>query len=121
MIFVPAPWWATALLAVVLTGDAVLSLRPPRFISSCLTGVGFPRDWWWTLIVIKLVAVAGLLAGIWVPGVALAAHVGVIAYFCCAVAAHVRATFFGVAFWFNCLGMLALAIGTAMLAFAGQL
>ncbi|KIP52471.1 DoxX family protein [Leucobacter komagatae] len=121
MTFVPAPWWATALLAVVLIADAALSLRPPRFISSCLSGVGFPRDWWWTLIVIKLLAATGLLAGIWVPGVALAAHVGVIAYFGCAVAAHIRAKFFGVAFWFNCLGMLALAIGTAVLAFAAQL
>lgn len=121
MSILPAPWWATALLAAVLIGDAALSLRPPKFISSCLTGVAFPRDWWWTLIVIKLLAAAGLIVGLWVPGVALTAHVGVIAYFCCAAAAHLRARFFGSAFWLNCLGMLALALGSTALAFAHAL
>ncbi|MFG3255425.1 DoxX family protein [Streptomyces sp. NPDC048172] len=110
----PHLWWPTALLALVLLGDALLSLRPPAFIQRCLDGVGFPRDWWWVLVVVKLLAAGGLLAGLALPGVALTANTGVIAYFVCAAYAHYRARFLGQEFWFNCLGMLALS--TAVLA-----
>jgi hypothetical protein len=102
----------------VLLGDAALSLRPPAFIRDCLDGVGFPREWWWTLIVIKVLAAAGLVAGLWVPGLALAATTGVIAYFLCAAVAHLRARFLGQAFWLNCLGMLVLAIVVLVLTVA---
>lgn len=104
------PWWPTAILAAVLLGDALLSIRPPAFIRDCLDGVNLPRDYWWALIVVKLAAVLGLLAGIAVDGVGLAANVGVIAYFSAAAIAHVRAKFVGQAFWVNCLGMLSLSV-----------
>lgn len=110
MILLPHVWWLPALLALVLLIDVVLSLRPPKFIRDCLDGVGFPREWWWTLLVIKTTAVVGLVVGIWMPGVAFAANTGVIIYFVAAAAAHVRARFTGTEFWINCLGMLALAI-----------
>ncbi|MDA2811582.1 DoxX family protein [Nocardiopsis sp. RSe5-2] len=109
MTLLPDPWWPTALLAAALLADALMSLRPPAFIRDCLDGVGFPREWWWTLIVIKALAAGGLVVGIWVPGIAIAANGGVIAYFLCAAAAHIRARFLGQAFWMNCLGMLALS------------
>lgn len=109
MILVPDPWWLTAALALALLVDAALSVRPPRFIRDCLDGVGFPRDWWWILIVIKVLAVAGLTAGLWVPGVGFAANLGVVCYFLAASAAHIRARFTGATFWLNCLGMLAFA------------
>lgn len=114
----PDVWWPSAVLALVLLSDAAMSVRPPAFIRDCLDGVRFPREWWWTLIVVKLLAVIGLVAGIWVPGIAVAANIGVIAYFLCAVAAHVRARFFGQAFWLNCLGMLALSVVALVLSFA---
>lgn len=117
MILVPDPWWPQAVLAAVLLGDALLSMRPPAFIRDCLNGVGFPREWWWTLIMIKLLATAGLVAGIWIPGVAFSANLGVIVYFICAVAAHLRAGFLGSAFWLNCLGMLALAVAALALSY----
>ena len=41
--------------------------------------------------------------------------VGVIAYFCAASAAHVRAHFLDSEFWINCLGMLALSTGVLIL------
>lgn len=110
MNLLPEPWWLPALLAAVLLIDAIASIKPPKFISDCLTGVGFPREWWWTLIAIKLLAVTGLIIGMWVPGVGLAATYGVFAYFICAAAAHLRARFTGVSFWMNCLGMLALSL-----------
>lgn len=110
MILLPSFWWIPALLAAVLLADAALSLRPPAFIRDCLNGVKFPREWWWTLIVIKIVAATGLIVGVWVPGIGVAANVGVLAYFFCAAAAHIKARFFGQSFWVNCLGMLALSV-----------
>lgn len=118
MFLTPDLWWVPAILAFVLIGDAVMSLRPPKFIRDCLDGVAFPREWWWTLIVIKLLAATGLIAGIWIPGIALAANIGVIAYFLSAAVAHIRARFLGQAFWINCLGMLALSIAVLVLSFA---
>ncbi len=118
MILIPAVWWAPAILALALLVDAALSLRPPRFIRDCLDGVRFPREWWWTLIVIKALAVIGLVVGIWVPGVALAANVGVVVYFLSAAVAHVRARVVGRAFWLNCRGMLALAVAVLVLSLA---
>lgn len=100
----------TIALAVGLIGDALLSIRPPKFICDCLDGVRFPRDWWWTLIVIKLAAGAGLLVGLHYPGVGVAANVGVVAYFVCATVAHLRARFLNSTFWMNCLGMLAFSV-----------
>ncbi|WP_368660401.1 DoxX family protein [Kocuria sp.] len=90
---------------------------PPKFIRDCLDGVGFPREWWWTLIVIKTTAAVGLLAGIWIPGVAFAANTGVIIYFVSAAVAHFRARFTGQAFWMNCLGMLALSLAVQVLSY----
>lgn len=118
MILVPHLWWLPALLAGVLLIDAALSIHPPRFIHDCLDGVRFPREWWWTLIVIKTLAATGLIAGIWIPGIAFAANVGVIVYFVCASIAHVRARFIRQEFWINCLGMLALSIGVFLFSFA---
>lgn len=117
MNLLPDPWWLPATLAAVLLFDAAASLRPPRFIRDCLDGVGFPREWWWTLIVIKTLAVIGLIVGIWVPGVALAANTGVLVYFVCAAVAHLRARFTGASFWLNCLGMLALSIVVLVFSF----
>lgn len=115
MILLPSLWWVPTVLAVIVLADAALSVRPPAFIRDCLNGVKFPSEWWWTLIVIKALAGIGLIVGIWVPGVGFAANVGVVVYFLCAVAAHIKARFLGQAFWINCLGMLALA-GLALIA-----
>lgn len=110
MSLIPEPWWPVALLAIVLTGDIAMSILPMKFIRDCLEGVNFPREWWWTLLVIKSLAVVGLVAGIWIPGIALAATIGVTVYFACASYAHIRERFTGQEFWLNCLGMLALSI-----------
>lgn len=110
--------WLTIALAVVLLGDALMSLRPPAFIRDCLDGVRFPRDWWWTLVVIKVVAGVGLLAGLHFPGVGAAANAGVVAYFVCAAVAHVRAGFLGSTFWVNCLGMLVFSAAVLVISYA---
>ncbi|MGO3879476.1 MAG: DoxX family protein [Agrococcus casei] len=115
MTLIADPWWLSVALAAALLVDVILSIRPPAFIRDCLNGVGFPRDWWWTLIAIKTTAIAGLLVGLVIPGVGLAANAGVVAYFVCAAVAHVRAKFFGPAFWVNCLGFLAFAVATLVI------
>ena len=115
MILESSPAWPSLLLAAILLGDAALSLKPVPFIEACLSGVKLPKDWWWALIVIKCLAAAGLIAGLWFPGVGIATMVGVIAYFCAAAAAHIRADFLGSAFWINCLGILALSTGVLVL------
>lgn len=113
----PTLWWPTTLLALTLFGDALLSIRPPAFIQACLDGVGLPRQWWWTLIVVKLLATAGLVAGLQYDGIGLAANTGVVAYFLCAAYAHIRARFLRQEFWLNCLGMLVLATAVLIVSY----
>lgn len=117
MSLLPEPWWLVVPLTAALLFDAFASIRPPAFIRECLDGVHFPREWWWTLIVVKTLAVAGLVAGIWIPGIGLAANAGVVAYFVCASVAHIRARYLVQSFWLNCLGMLVLSVATLALAF----
>jgi TRAP-type C4-dicarboxylate transport system permease large subunit len=117
----PDLWWPSALLALALFSDAVMSVRPPAFIRQCLDGVHFPRDWWWTLVVVKLLATAGLLAGLRYAGVSVTTNVAVIAYFVCAAVAHYRARFLKQEFWVNCLGMLALSTAVLFLSHTSAL
>lgn len=115
MILYSNPFWPSIVLAIVLLVDALMSIRPPKFIEGCLSGVNLPREWWWILIYIKLTAVIGLLAGLWFPGVGIAANIGVIAYFLAAATSHFKANFLKSEFWINCLGMLALSIATLVI------
>lgn len=117
MILIPTSWMLPTFLAAVLLGDVALSIKPVRFIRDCLHSVNFPENWWWSLLVIKVLAAGGLIAGIWVPGLAFAANAGVIAYFLCAAVGHIRAKATGSAFWINCLGMLVLSCVTMGLSF----
>ncbi|MFT4127556.1 MAG: DoxX family protein [Gordonia sp. (in: high G+C Gram-positive bacteria)] len=110
MIDTPSVPWLSVVLAVILLADAVMSVRAPAFIRGCLEGVGFPREWWWCLIVIKALAGVGLLLGLSYPGVGATVTAGVVAYFGCAAFAHWRARFLGSAFWINCLGLLGFSV-----------
>ncbi|MER0087263.1 DoxX family protein [Corynebacterium sp. KPL3927] len=103
--------FGTYLLAIVLIGDAVLSVKPPKFISRCLRGVNFPQDWWWALIGIKALAALGLIVGAVLnnPSITATVSVGVLGYFIFAIIAHIKANFVGKEFWVNCLGMTALS------------
>lgn len=101
--------WLVLALAIVLLGDVVLSIKPVAFIGQCLESVEFPRRYWWVFLVIKTLAAAGLILGLWIPNLALAAAVGTVSYFVCATIAHLRASAYGVAFA-GCLGMLLLSI-----------
>ncbi|WP_205683286.1 DoxX family protein [Brevibacterium sp. S111] len=65
----------------------------------------------------KFVAVAALIAGIWVPYLALLAPLGVVGYFVSAIGMHIRAQDFGQNLFLNATGMLALSIGPLVLDF----
>ncbi|WP_166828191.1 DoxX family protein [Brevibacterium limosum] len=119
MTLLPDPVWPAVVLAVIVFGDGLLTFRPPRAIADCLDGVGFPRDWWWVLAVVKFLAAAGLVAGIWVPGLGAAAAAGLVVYFLCAAAAHLRARYVGRDFWLNCLGMLIVCLAVLVFSFLG--
>lgn len=110
MSLLPDPTWPAIGLAIILFADGLLTFRPPRFIAACLNGVGFPREWWWVLALVKFLAASGLMAGVWVPGIGLAATAGILVYFLVAAAAHLRARYVGVDFWLNCLGMVAITL-----------
>lgn len=110
-----APVWPSIILAIAIFSDALMSIRPLNFVRACLSGIKFPENWWWVLIYIKLIAVAGLVAGIWFPGVGIAANIGVIAYFVAACIAHIKAKFLKSEFKINCLGMLFLSIASLIL------
>lgn len=72
----------------------------------------------WTLVVVKFLAAGGLVAGLWIPGVAATVVVGVVCYFLCAVVAHVRVGFMGLApAWLSCLTCLTLAVATGVVSF----
>ncbi len=66
---------------------------------------------------IKNLATVGLTVGIWEPGIAFAANVGIVVYFIAAAAAHIRARFTGQSFWVNCLGMLTLSFAVLIFSF----
>lgn len=118
MFSTPDPVWPVIVLAVVIGSDALMSIRPPQFIRDCYAGVGFPLEWGWVLVYVKLLATAGLIVGIWHDGVGVAATAGVVAYFVAATIAHLRARFLGSEFWINCLGMLALSLAVLAWSFA---
>ncbi|MEU6237938.1 DoxX family protein [Kitasatospora sp. NPDC047058] len=86
---------AHAVLAVVSAlwvGFSGVSLaRRAEFVTQPLVQYGVPRSWWGRLALAKLAGAVGLLAGLAVPAVGVAAAVGLILYFLGAVVTNVRA------------------------------
>lgn len=111
------PIWPLFVLAAIQLADAIFCIRPLRFVAECFDDVGFPRRYWWVFTPIKLAAAGGLVIGAWVPGVGLAACLGLIAYFLLAIGFHVRARDIGRNLFVNALGMLALSVATTYVCF----
>lgn len=88
---VPGPAWPVTVLAAVQLADAAVGLRPLPFVARCLEDVGWPRELWWTLPTVKIIAGVALLLGVWVPYLGTAASLGVVAYFVVAIGLHLRA------------------------------
>ena len=81
-----------SIVGAVLAGfsGAALLLRLP-FVVESLTSYGVPRSWWPWLAAAKVAGAVGLVAGLWVPWVGLAAGVGLVLYFTGAVITVLRA------------------------------
>ena len=113
----PDPIWPVIVLAVIQLVDGVISWKPVPFVAKCFEDVGFPRRWWWILPPIKFAAVAGLVAGIWIPYLGFVTCLALIAYFVVAIGMHIAARDFGRNLFVNATGMLVICIATALWSF----
>ncbi len=113
----PEPTWPVIALAVIQLADAAFCLRPLPFVAQCLTNVGFDRRYWPVLTPLKLAAVVGLVAGIWVPWLAAVTTAALVAYFVVAIAMHIRARDLGRDLFLNATGMLAICVATLWFCF----
>ncbi len=81
----------TILLALALLGSAVAKFTRSQRVVTQLTGLGVPIGWFPLLGAAEVAGGLGLLVGLALPPVGIAAAVGVILYFTGAVATHVKA------------------------------
>lgn len=86
---------ATVIVSVLLAAMAAASgvgklSKQPKLIES-LTGLGVPMSWVPRLAAAELAGAAGLIIGLWVAPLGIAAAVGLVAYFVGAVVTHVKA------------------------------
>ncbi|MGW4652662.1 DoxX family protein [Kitasatospora sp. NPDC004289] len=65
--------------------------RRAEFVTQPLVEYGVPRSWWTPLALAKLAGAAGLLVGLAVPALGIAAAVGLVLYFLGAVITNLRA------------------------------
>ena len=82
-------------LFVLGSGTATLLKAPP--VVENMLAVGWPEDRLWVLGVLKILGGIGLVVGLWVPGIGIAAAVGITLYFIGAIVFHVRAKNYGMA------------------------
>ncbi|GAA1831662.1 DoxX family protein [Actinomadura chokoriensis] len=81
----------TALTAAWVGFSGISLLRRADFVVQPLIAYGVPRTWWTWLAAAKLAGAIGLLAGLAVPAVGIAAALGLTAYFLGAIATVLRA------------------------------
>lgn len=86
---VAAPILAIALL-VVLAADTVACAIPIQYIKDDLARLNVSAQTCRIIPFVKAAAVAGLLIGLWVPALGVAACVGLLGYFACAIGVHRR-------------------------------
>ncbi|MCX5535646.1 DoxX family protein [Streptomyces sp. NBC_00006] len=87
---------ATVVIVTVLTAlwvgfSGVSLLRRAEFVVEPLVSYGVPETWWPRLAVAKLLGAAGLLVGLAVPAVGIAAAIALVLYFVGAVVTVLRA------------------------------
>ena len=117
MTLLPDPVWPVVVLAVISLVDGVLCLRPAPFIAQCFEDVRWPRRYWWMMPPIKFAAALGLIAGIWLPGLAALTTACLVLYFVVAITMHIRARDFGRNLFVNAAGMLLICVATGIFCF----
>ena len=85
------PTWPVITLAVVTALDGVACIGPIPFIRRALDRIDCPMPIRRLLPVVKLVAAAGLVAGLWIPGLGLVTCGALVIYFGIATWMHLRA------------------------------
>ena len=81
----------TVLLALVVTGSAVMKLRKNEQVVSSIVGtVGFPERRLPVLAALEIAGAVGIVVGLWVAPLGIAAAVGLTLYFVGAVIGHLR-------------------------------
>jgi hypothetical protein len=113
----PTPAWPVLVLALIQLVDAYWSWRPVRFVAECLEAVRFPRRFWPILTPLKAAAAGGLILGVWVPYLGALTTACLIAYFCVAIAMHIRARDFGRNLFVNANGMLVICVAVFLYSF----
>ncbi|MEU8894902.1 DoxX family protein [Nocardia sp. NPDC048505] len=97
--------------------SAVSLLRRAPFVVDPLVEYGVPRSWWTPLGLAKAAGAVGLLAGLFLPAIGVAAAIGLILYFLGAVVAVLRAhSYKTVAFPVLYLAPVAVALGLGVAA-----
>jgi hypothetical protein len=83
------------ILAAAMTGySAYGALTRAPWVCENLIKYGVPKSWLVPLGIVKAAGAVGLLAGLMVPTIGVAAALGLVAYFTAAVATVVRARYF---------------------------
>ncbi|WP_213815522.1 DoxX family protein [Glaciihabitans sp. dw_435] len=81
----------SVLLALVMLGSGMMKLvRAPRIVTA-MAAVHVTPSQMSVLGIVELLATVGLIAGIWLPPIGLAAAIGTVLYFAGAILAHLRA------------------------------
>lgn len=117
MTLLPDPIWPVIVLAVISVGDGILCLKPVAFIAQCFEDVHLPRRRWRLMPLIKFAAGAGLIAGIWIPGLGIVTTACLVLYFVVAISMHIRARDFGRNLFLNAAGMLLICLATLVYSF----
>ncbi|MDX3846878.1 DoxX family protein [Streptomyces europaeiscabiei] len=81
----------SVVLSLVLLGSAAGKPTRRKSIVTSMRGVGVAESWLPRLALLEIAGAAGLLVGLALPPLAVAAGAGVFLYFCGAVVFHVRA------------------------------
>ncbi|GGT67422.1 DoxX family protein [Streptomyces lateritius] len=86
------PYVVVTAVAAFMVGFSALSvfIKAP-WVAEPLTEYGVPRTWWTRLGVAKAAGAAGLVVGLWVPAIGLAAGTATVLYFAGAVVTVIRA------------------------------
>ncbi|MBF6341677.1 DoxX family protein [Nocardia abscessus] len=113
----PEPVWPVVILAFIQFGDALMCIKPAKFIAECFEDVQWPRRYWWMMSPIKFSAAAGLIGGLWIPYLTALTCAALIAYFVIAIGMHVVAEDFGRNLFLNATIMLLICIGAAVLSY----
>ncbi|MGW2205229.1 DoxX family protein [Streptomyces sp. NPDC001774] len=81
----------TAVAAFMVGFSALSIFIKASWVTQPLTEYGVPRSWWTRLGLAKAAGAVGLVAGLWIPVIGIAAGIGVALYFTGALVTVIRA------------------------------